>query len=119
MRMLRWMSGVTKLDNRGSIRNERIRGTTRMREIVKKVLERRLTCDEKRGALRRKKGDGNGEERAEGVKEYGWVEGGTISTRRDYRRRKCTTVLHVGACHRASTPHKSGNKMKRKKKARH
>ena len=30
MRMLRWMSGVTKLDR---IRNERIRGTTKVGEI--------------------------------------------------------------------------------------
>ena len=26
----------------------------------------------------------------------------------------CTTVLHGGVCHRTSTPHKSGNKMKEK-----
>ena len=39
MRMLRWMSGVTKLDN---IRNERIRRTTKVREISKKVQESRL-----------------------------------------------------------------------------
>ena len=28
----------------------------------------------------------------------------------------CTTVLHGGVCHHTSTPHKSGNKMKEKKK---
>ena len=28
----------------------------------------------------------------------------------------CTTVLHGGVCHRTSTPHKSGNKIKEKKK---
>ena len=39
MRMLRWMCGVTKLDK---IRNERIRGTTKVVEITKKVQERRL-----------------------------------------------------------------------------
>ena len=39
MRMLRWMCGVTKLDK---IRNERIRGTTKVGEITKKVHERRL-----------------------------------------------------------------------------
>ena len=33
MRMLRWMSGVTKLDR---IRNARIRGTTKVGEISKK-----------------------------------------------------------------------------------
>ena len=39
MRMLRWMCGVTKLDK---IRNERMRGTTKVGEITKKVQERRL-----------------------------------------------------------------------------
>ena len=39
MRMLRWKSGVTKLDR---IRNERIRGTTKVGEISKKVHESRL-----------------------------------------------------------------------------
>ena len=39
MRMIRWMSGVTKLDG---IRNERIRGTTKVGEISKKVQESRL-----------------------------------------------------------------------------
>ena len=39
MRMLRWMCGVTKLDK---IRNERIRGTTKVGKITKKVQERRL-----------------------------------------------------------------------------
>ena len=39
MRMLRWTTGVTKLDR---IRNERIRGTTKVGEISTKVLETRL-----------------------------------------------------------------------------
>ena len=39
MRMLRWMRGVTKLDR---IRNEIIRGTTKVGEISKKVQESRL-----------------------------------------------------------------------------
>ncbi len=39
MRMLRWMCGVTRLDK---IRNERIRGTTKVGEITKKIQERRL-----------------------------------------------------------------------------
>ena len=39
MRMLRWMCGVTRQDR---IRNERIRGTTKVTEISKKVQERRL-----------------------------------------------------------------------------
>ena len=28
----------------------------------------------------------------------------------------CMTMLHGGVCHRTSTPHKSGNEMKEKKK---
>ena len=39
MRMLRWMSGVTKLDR---IRSERIRGTPNVGETSKKVQESRL-----------------------------------------------------------------------------
>ena len=39
MRMLRWMSGVTKLDR---IRNERIRWTTKVGELSKKVQESML-----------------------------------------------------------------------------
>ena len=39
MRMLRWMCAVTKLDK---IRNERIRGTTKVGKITKTVQERRL-----------------------------------------------------------------------------
>ena len=39
LRMLRWMCGVTKLDK---IRNERIRGTTKVGEITKKVQETTL-----------------------------------------------------------------------------
>ena len=39
MKMLRWTSGVTKLDR---IRNERIRGTIKVTEISKKIQERRL-----------------------------------------------------------------------------
>ena len=39
MRMLRWLSGVTKLDR---IRNERNRRTTKVGEISKKVQESRL-----------------------------------------------------------------------------
>ena len=39
MRMLRWTCAVTELDK---IRNERIRGTTKVGKIAKKVEERRL-----------------------------------------------------------------------------
>ena len=39
MRMLRWMCGVT---HKGKIRNEHIRGTTRVVQASKKITERRL-----------------------------------------------------------------------------
>ena len=39
MRMLRWMCGVTKMDR---LTNDRIRGTTKVGELSKKVQERRL-----------------------------------------------------------------------------
>ena len=51
MRMLRWMYGVTRKDK---IRNEHIRGTTRVAQASKKITERRLiwyrtrACDEER-----------------------------------------------------------------------
>ena len=60
MRMLRCMCRVTKLDN---IRNERIRGTTKVgenhKESTGKEVEVVWACDEKRGTLRRREGDGN------------------------------------------------------------
>ena len=59
MRMLRWMSGVTKLDR---IRNERIRGTTKVGEISKKVQESRLKWygHVLRRRIRRQESDGDG-----------------------------------------------------------
>ena len=39
MKMLRWMCGVTRLDK---IRNEKIRGSTKVGDISKKVQERRM-----------------------------------------------------------------------------
>ena len=61
MRMLRWMSGVTKLDR---IRNERIRGTTKVGEISKKVQESRLKWYghvlRREDELRRQESDGDG-----------------------------------------------------------
>ena len=60
MRMSRWMSGVTKLDR---IRNERIRGTTKVGEISKKVQESRLTWSKHvlRRRIRRQESDGDGD----------------------------------------------------------
>ena len=58
IRMLRWMSGVTKMDR---IRNERIRGTTKLGEISKKVqVDVVWACFEKRRRIRRQEGDGDG-----------------------------------------------------------
>ena len=54
--MLRWLCRDTKLDK---IINERIRGTTKVGESPGKEVEVVWACDEKRGALRRKEGDGN------------------------------------------------------------
>ena len=77
-------------------------------------------CDEKRGALHRKEGDGNESTREKEARKANriWldrVRDDIIEKRLSVR--KCTTVLHGGVCHCTSTPHKSGNKMKRKKKA--
>ena len=103
MRMLRWMCEVTKLDK---IRNERIRGTTKVGEITKKVQERRLKWY---GHVMRREEHYVGR-RAMEMKVKG------KKRRRDCRLMMCMTELHGGVCHRTSTPHKSGNKMKEKKK---
>ena len=46
----------------GVTRNERKRGTTKLRELSKKGQESEVvwTCEGRRGALHRKEGDGNG-----------------------------------------------------------
>ena len=63
MRMLRWMSGFTKLDR---IRNERIRGTTKVGEISKKVQESRLKWyGHVFRRIRRQKSDGGAGEKKE------------------------------------------------------
>ena len=118
MRMLRWMCGVTKLDK---IRNERIRGTTKVGEITKKVQERRLKWY---GHVMRREEHYVGR-RAMVMKVQGRRKRGRPKRRwldkvkddiKDCRLMMCMTELHGGVCHHTSTPHKSGNKMKEKKK---
>ena len=100
MRMLRWMSGVTKLDR---IRNERIRGTTNVGEISKKVQESRLKWY---GHLLRREGEyvgkrvmgmevpGNeGEEDRSGD---GWITSGTTCQRENCQGRKRKAGLNGG-----------------------
>ena len=79
MRMLRWMCGVTKLDK---IRNERIRGTTKVGEITNNVQERRWRWY---GHVMRREEHyvgrrvmvmkvGRGEGREEDIREDGWTK---------------------------------------------
>ena len=88
MRMLRWMSGVTKLDR---IRNERIRRTTKVGEISKKVQESRLKWY---GHVLRREDEYVGKRVM--VMEVPWKEeeedqsgGGRITSRTTYRRENC------------------------------
>ena len=115
MRMLRWMCVVTKLDK---IRNERIRGTTKVGEITKKVQERRLKLYGH--VMRREEHYVGGRAmvmKVQGIRKRGIPKRrgldkvkDDIKEKRLYRLMMCTTVLHGGVCHRTSTPHKSGNK---------
>ena len=82
--------------------------------IAKKLQERMLKWfghvmrrEEQEGG--RWKWKHKGEVGDEYLREDGWTKWRMISKRRDCRLMKCTTV-----CHRTSTPHKSGNKMKEK-----
>ena len=122
MRMLRWMCGVTKLDK---IRNERIRGTTKVGEITKKVQERRLKWY---GHVMRREEHYVGrramEMKVQGRRKRGRPKRRWLDKVKDDIKEKGlsadhvydTTVLHGGVCHHTSTPHKSGIKMKEKKK---
>ena len=98
--MVRWMSGVTKLDR---IRNERIRGTKQVGEISKKVQESRLKWYEH--ALRRKDeyvgkrvmvmevpGEGGEEHQSGG----GWITSGTTCQRDKCQERKRKTEFNGG-----------------------
>ena len=100
MRMLRWMSGVTKLDR---IRNERIRGTTKVGEISKKVQESRLKWyghvlrreDEYVGksVMRWRCRGKEGEEDQSGG---GWIASGTTCPRENCPGRTLKTELDGG-----------------------
>ena len=100
MRMLRWMSGVTKLDR---FRNERIRGTTKVGEISKKVQESRLTWS---GHVLRREDEyvGKrvmamevpGKEGEEDQSGGGWIASGTTCRRENYQGRTRKTGLCGG-----------------------
>ena len=94
MRMLRWMSRVTKLDR---IRNERIRGTTK---VAKKVQESRLKWYVLRRRIRRQESGGDG---GAGGKEGEEDQ----SERENCQGRMCKTGLDGGVSQDPSTPHKS------------
>ena len=100
MRMLRWMSGVTKLDR---IRNERIRETTKVGEISKKLQESRLNWrdqvfigeDEyvgKRVMGMEVPGKEGGEDRTGG----GWITSSTNCRRENCQGRKRKIGLNGG-----------------------
>ena len=100
MRMLRWMSGVTKLDR---IRNERIRGTTEVGEISKKVQESRLKWYGH--VLRREyeyvgkrvmSMEVRGKEGEEDQSGGGWIASGTTCRRENCQGRTCKTGLNGG-----------------------
>ena len=99
-------------------------------------------CDEMRGTLRRKEGGRN--ESKKGlfyIAQLPNLRNGTVQRRMKRGRHKrrwlakvkygikekglsadevnCTSLLHGGVCRRTSTPHKSGNKIKEKKKESH
>ena len=108
MRMLRWMRGVTKMDK---IRGERIRGTTKVKEIAKKVQESRFMWY---GHVMRREEYNIGRS-AMAMKVQGRRKGGRPKRRwldkvkddiKDCRLMVCMTGLHGGVCHRTSTPYK-------------
>ena len=97
MRMLRWMSGVTKL---GRIRNDRIKETTKVGEISKKVQESRLKFY---GHVLRRRirgqecdGDGGAEEGEEDYSVGGWITPRTTCRRDNGQGRKRTPGLNGG-----------------------
>ena len=97
MRMLRWISGVTKLYR---IRNERIRGTTKVGEISKKVQESRLKWyghvlrrEDEYVGKRVMAMEVPGNRRRSGG---GWIASGTTCQREYCQGRTCKTGLNGG-----------------------
>ena len=122
MRMLRWVSGVTKLDR---IRNERIRGTTRVGEISKQVQQdSRLKWY---GHVLRREDEYVGKrvmgmevpgKRRRGRQKRRWLD----SIRNDLSERQlsgrtCKTGLDGGVSQDTSTPHKSGKICRRRRRS--
>ena len=110
MRMLRWMSGVTKLDR---IRNERIRGTTKVGEISKKIQESRLKWyghvlrrDDEYVGKRVMGMEVRGKEGEEDQSRSGW-----IASRTTCRRENCQGRAR-------KTGHKSGKRYRRRRRRR-
>ena len=103
MRMLRWMCGVTKLDK---IRNERIRATTKVGEITKKVQERRLKWywhvmkrEEHYVGRRAMVMKVQGRTKI-GRPNRRWLDKVKDDIKEKRRLMTCTTVLHGGVCDR-------------------
>ena len=84
-----------------------------------------MVCDEKRGTLRRKEGDANEKQALKGRMNRGRPKRRWLDKVKDGIKEKrlsavmmCLTVLHGRrmSSYTFSTPHKSGNTMKEKKK---
>ena len=104
--------------------NERIRETTKVGKITTKVQERRLKWY---GHVMRREEHYVGRRamvmKVQGIRKRGRPKRRWLDKVKDDIKEKglsadevYTTVLYGGVCHRTSTPHKSGNKMKEKKK---
>ena len=111
VRMLRWMSGVTKMDR---IRNERIRGTTMVGEISKKVQESRLKwCGHVlRRIMRRQESGGDG---GAGVKNERKTETEVDNIKKDLSKRGSARLGYIEASHKKRWPHIKVGKERKKK----
>ena len=100
MKMLRWMSGVTRLDR---IRSERIRGTTKVGEISKKVQESRfksyghvLKREDEYVGKRVMGAEVRGNQGEEDQSGGGWITSGTTCPRENCPGRTLKTELDGG-----------------------